>query len=90
MDARTDYQDIRYEVEDGRARITLAPPKTHNAITRGMLEELDRLVREQADALERLRLQVTSLQEEQRQWQGSKGGLQDDVPPHHGRPTDLG
>ena len=27
------YQDIRYEVAEGRARITLARPKTHNAIS---------------------------------------------------------
>ena len=26
------YQDIDYEVAEGRARITLARPKTHNAI----------------------------------------------------------
>jgi enoyl-CoA hydratase len=36
-----DYQDIRYEVDDGRARITLVRPKTHNAITQLMLEELE-------------------------------------------------
>jgi enoyl-CoA hydratase len=36
------YRDIRYEVADGRARITLARPKTHNAMTQRMLEELER------------------------------------------------
>ncbi len=35
------YQDIRYEVAEGRARITLARPKTHNAISQLMLEELE-------------------------------------------------
>ncbi len=35
------YDDIRYEVEDGRARITLARPATHNAMTPRMLEELE-------------------------------------------------
>jgi len=42
MSASTkDYKDIRYEVADGRARITLSRPKTHNAITGLMLEELE-------------------------------------------------
>ena len=41
MDAKTGYQEIRYEVEDGRARITLARPKTHNAMTPLLLEELE-------------------------------------------------
>jgi enoyl-CoA hydratase len=36
-----DYTDIRYEVEDGRARVTLAVPQTHNAITDRMLDELE-------------------------------------------------
>ena len=35
------YSNIRYEVEDGRARITLAIPQTHNAITERMLAELE-------------------------------------------------
>ena len=35
------YEDIHYEVSDGRASITLARPKTHNAITTKMLEELE-------------------------------------------------
>ncbi len=41
MDPKTDYEEIRYEVEDGRARITLARPKTHNAMTPRLLEELE-------------------------------------------------
>ncbi|MEQ9586680.1 MAG: hypothetical protein RJS97_01705 [Parvibaculaceae bacterium] len=36
-----DYQDIRYEVIDGRARISLARPQTHNAMTQLILEELE-------------------------------------------------
>lgn len=35
------YSDIRYETGDGRARVTLAMPKTHNAITDRMLTELE-------------------------------------------------
>jgi len=35
------YTDIRYEVEDGRARVTLDRPSTHNAITDRMLSELE-------------------------------------------------
>jgi enoyl-CoA hydratase len=35
------YSDIRYEVDDGRARITLNRPDTHNAITDRMLTELE-------------------------------------------------
>jgi enoyl-CoA hydratase len=35
------YTDIRYEVDDGRARITLARPRTHNAITDRMLTEIE-------------------------------------------------
>ena len=35
------YLDIHYEVAEGRARITLARPKTHNAISQRMLEELE-------------------------------------------------
>jgi len=34
------YSDIRYEVEHGRARITLNRPDSHNAITSTMLSEL--------------------------------------------------
>ncbi len=49
MDATTDYQDIRYEVEDGRARITLARPKTHNAMTPRLLEELEHALWEADD-----------------------------------------
>jgi enoyl-CoA hydratase len=35
------YQHIRYEVEDGRARITLSRPEVHNAISDRMLDELE-------------------------------------------------
>jgi enoyl-CoA hydratase len=41
MDDNTDYEQIRYEVEDGRARIALARPDKHNAITSRLLEELE-------------------------------------------------
>ncbi len=34
-------QEIHYEVEAGRARITLARPKKHNAMTTTLLEELE-------------------------------------------------
>ena len=47
----TSYQDIRYEVEDGRARITLARPKTHNAMTHRLLEELEHALWEADDDL---------------------------------------
>ena len=40
-DSSDDYTDIHYEVEHGRARVTLAIPKTHNAITDRMLAELE-------------------------------------------------
>ena len=40
MDGEMDYKEIRYEVEDGRARITLARPDKHNAMTPRLLEEL--------------------------------------------------
>jgi len=49
MDAKTDYQEIRYEVEAGRARITLARPKTHNAMTPLLLEELEHALWEADD-----------------------------------------
>jgi enoyl-CoA hydratase/carnithine racemase len=39
-----DCEEIRYEVEDGRARITLARPDKHNAITPKLLEELERVL----------------------------------------------
>lgn len=45
----TDYQDIRYEVAEGRARITLARPKTHNAMTPRLLEELEHALWEADD-----------------------------------------
>ena len=35
------YKEIRYEIEDGRARITLTRPDKHNAITSQLLEELE-------------------------------------------------
>jgi len=35
------YHEIRYEVEEGRARITLARPDKHNAMTPRLLEELE-------------------------------------------------
>ena len=41
MDANIGYEEIRYEVEDGRARITLARPKTHNSMTPRLLEEVE-------------------------------------------------
>jgi enoyl-CoA hydratase len=40
MDPKS-YKEIRYEVEDGRARITLARPDKHNALTSRLLEELE-------------------------------------------------
>ncbi len=43
------FEDIRYEVGDGRARITLSRPKTHNAITSKMLEELEEALWEADD-----------------------------------------
>jgi len=36
-----EYHEIRYEVEEGRARITLARPDKHNAMTPRLLEELE-------------------------------------------------
>jgi len=36
-----DYKEIRYEIEEGRARITLARPDKHNAMTPRLLEELE-------------------------------------------------
>ena len=44
-----DYDNIRYTVEDGRARITLARPKTHNALTAKLLEELEHALWEADD-----------------------------------------
>ena len=41
MDGKMDYEEIRYEVADGRARITLARPKKHNAMTPRLLKELE-------------------------------------------------
>ena len=50
MDPNTDYEEIGYEVENGRARITLSRPKTHNAITPRLLEELEHALWEADDA----------------------------------------
>lgn len=44
-----DYEEIRYEVGDGRARITFARPKTHNALTSRLLEELEHALWEADD-----------------------------------------
>jgi enoyl-CoA hydratase len=44
-----DYEEIRYEVEDGRARLTLTRPDKHNALTPRLLEELEHALWE-ADA----------------------------------------
>jgi enoyl-CoA hydratase len=49
MDAKTDYEHIHYEVADGRARITFARPKTHNALTSRLLEEMEHAVWEADD-----------------------------------------
>ena len=48
----TDYKDIRYEVEDGRARITLARPKKRNALSPRMLEEIEHAIWEADDDCE--------------------------------------
>ena len=49
MDGEMDYKEIRYEVEDGRARITLARPDKHNAMTPRLLEELEHALWEADD-----------------------------------------
>ena len=41
LNLENDYKEIRYEVEDGRARITLARPKKHNAINDLLLDEVE-------------------------------------------------
>jgi len=51
LGAKPDYEDIRYEVEDGRARITFARPKKHNAISQKLLEELEHALWEADDDL---------------------------------------
>lgn len=48
MDTKS-YKEIRYQVEDGRARITLTRPDKHNALTPRLLEELEHALWE-ADA----------------------------------------
>jgi enoyl-CoA hydratase len=52
MEVQTQYEDIRYEVEDGRARITFARPKKHNAISQKLLEELEHALWEADDDTE--------------------------------------
>jgi enoyl-CoA hydratase len=49
MDGKMDYKEIRYEVEEGRARITLARPDKHNAMTPRLLEELEHALWEADD-----------------------------------------
>ncbi|HIG43144.1 MAG: crotonase/enoyl-CoA hydratase family protein [bacterium] len=46
---QADYENIRYEVEDGRARITLARPEKLNAITYDLLQELQHALWEADD-----------------------------------------
>ena len=40
----TDYKEIGYEIENGRARITLKRADKHNAMNTQLLEELEVLV----------------------------------------------
>lgn len=49
IDGKADYEQIRYEVEDGRARITLARPDKHNAMTARLLEEMEHALWEADD-----------------------------------------
>ena len=49
LEVEREYQDIRYEVEDGRARITFARAGRHNAISQTMLEELEHALWEADD-----------------------------------------
>ena len=67
-----DYQELHYEVEAGRARITLARPKKHNAMTTTLLEELEHALKDQgglfgdepsADRVEEIRREM-ALEEE--------------------------
>jgi len=46
------YEDIRYEVADGRARITLARPQKHNAMNQQLLTELEHALWEADDDLD--------------------------------------
>lgn len=46
---QTNYEEIHYEVEDGRARITLARPDKHNAMTAQLLDELEHALWEADD-----------------------------------------
>ena len=49
MDGEMDYKEIRYEVEDGRARLSLARPDNHNAMTPRLHEELEHALWEADD-----------------------------------------
>lgn len=51
-DGQSGYEEIRYEVEHGRARITLARPPKHNAMTLTLLSELEHALWEADDDLE--------------------------------------
>lgn len=46
---KADYENITYEVEDGRARITLNRPEKLNSISYGLLQELEHAVWEADD-----------------------------------------
>ena len=46
---QADYENIRYEVEDGRARITLMRPEKLNAISYALLQELQHAMWEADD-----------------------------------------
>lgn len=46
---QADYENIRYEVEDGRARITLNRPEKLNAISYSLLQELEHAIWEADD-----------------------------------------
>ncbi len=45
----SEFEQLRYEVDEGRARITFARPKTHNALTSRLLEELEHALWEADD-----------------------------------------
>ena len=48
----TDYQEIRYEIENGRARITLNRADKHNAMNPQLLEELEHALWEADDDMD--------------------------------------
>jgi enoyl-CoA hydratase len=48
----TDYQEIRYEIENGRARITLNRADKHNAMNPRLLEELEHALWEADDDMD--------------------------------------